>query len=38
MNNNKTVTSKSFEYKVALIVGTRDDDNTSDAKVVLSFR
>ena len=35
INNNKTITSKSFEYKTKLIGGTPNDNNTLNAEVVV---
>ena len=36
--NNKTITSKFFEYKTKLIGSTPDDDNTLDAGVVVPLK
>ena len=38
MNNNKTIISKSFEYKTKLIGSTPDDSNISDAEVFVSLK
>ena len=35
INNNKTITNKSFEYKTKLIGSTSDDNNILDAEVVV---
>ena len=35
INNNKTITSKSFEYKTKLIGSTPNDNNILDAEVVV---
>ena len=36
INNNKTITSKSFEYKAKLIGSTLNRNNTLDAEVVFN--
>ena len=36
INNNKTITSKSFEYKTKLIGSTLNGNNTLDAEVVFN--
>ena len=36
--NNKTWTSKSFEYKTKIIGGTPDDTNTLNAETVVSLK
>ena len=38
INNNKKITSKSFEYKSKLIGSTPDDNNILDAKVVVPLK
>ena len=38
INNNKTIKSKSFEYKTNLIGGTPNDNNTLDAEVVVPLK
>ena len=38
INNNKTITSKSFEYKTKLIGSTPDDNNILDAEVVVPLK
>ena len=38
INNNKTITSKSFEYKTKLIGKTPNNNNILDAKVVVSLK
>ena len=38
INNNKTVPSKSFEYKTKLIGSKPDDKNILDAEVVVSLK
>ena len=35
INNNKTITSKSFELRAKLIGNTLDDDNVWDAEIVI---
>ena len=38
-NNNKTITSKSFEYKAKIIMRTPDDNNTlKNAEVVVPLK
>ena len=38
MNNNKSVASKSFEYKAKIIKRTPDDNNTLDAEVIVPLK
>ena len=38
INNNKEITSKSFEYKTKLIGSTLDDNNILDAEVVVRLK
>ena len=38
INNNKAITSKSFEYKTKLIGSTPDDNNILDAEVVVPLK
>ena len=38
INNNKTITSKSFKYKTKLIGSTPNDNNTLDAEVVVPLK
>ena len=38
INNNKIITSKSFEYKAKLIGSMPNDNNTLDAEVVVLLR
>ena len=38
INNHKTITSKSFEYKTKLIGSTSNDNNTLDAEVVVPLK
>ena len=38
INNNKTKTSKSFEYKTNIIRSMPDDNNTLDAQVVFPLK
>ena len=38
INNNKTIRSKSFEYKTKLIRSTSNDNNTLDAEVVAPLK
>ena len=38
INNNKTITSKSFEYKIKLIGSKPDDNNIIDTEVVLPLK
>ena len=38
INNNQTITSKSFEYKTKLRGNTPDVNNISDAEVVVSLK
>ena len=38
INNNKTTTSKSFEYKTKLIRSTPKNDNTLEAEVVIPLK
>ena len=37
INNNKMITSRSFEYKTKLIWSTPNDNNTFDAEVVVQL-
>ena len=38
INNNKTITSKSFEYKTKLIGSTPNDNNTLNADIVVPLK
>ena len=38
INNNKTITSKSFEYKTKIIGRTLDNDNALNRGVVVSLK
>ena len=38
INNDKTITNKSFEYKKKIIGNTPDDNNTLNAKVVVLLK
>ena len=38
INNNKTMTSKSFEYKTKLIGSTPNDNNTLNADIVVPLK
>ena len=38
INNNKTITSKSFEYKTKLTGSTSNNNNLLDAEVVVPFK
>ena len=38
INNDKTITNKSFEYKKKIIGSTPDDNNTLNAKVVVLLK
>ena len=38
INNNKAIASKSFNYKTKIIESTKNDNNTSDAEVVVRLK
>ena len=38
MNNNKTITSKYFEYKTKLVGSTPNNDNILDAEIVVPLK
>ena len=38
INNNKTMTSKSFEYKTKILGRTPDDNNSLDTEVVVPLK
>ena len=38
LNNNKTITSKSFKYKIRILGSTPDDGNRLNAEVVLPLK
>ena len=38
INNNETITSKSFQYKTKLIGSTPNDNNTLNAEVVIPLK